>query len=194
MTDIFIERTKKLQEPLNSELVMDREVSKRNVQYLEGHAAIRNANRIFGFDGWSYEISNLILSPCGENANGNKVVSGQAVIKTTVMGVTREDVGYGEGIARALPAANEFAGKEAVTDGLKRAFRSFGDQFGNGLYDKRFDHTWTPDEDEGMLGKIAECKTVEELEKLYKAIPGADRKTYNKVIGERKRELKDGDK
>ena len=32
--------------------------------------------------------------------------------------------------------AHENAGKEAVTDAIKRCFRSFGNQFGNSLYDK----------------------------------------------------------
>jgi DNA repair and recombination protein RAD52 len=184
------EQTKnKLSEPLDKSLVMERKVSSRNVQYLEGHASIRNANKVFGFDGWSYEVSMLILTPCGENQNGNKVVSGQATVKVSALGQSREDVGYGEGIAKALPAAHESAGKEAVTDGLKRALRSFGDQFGNGLYDKRFDHTWVPDEDDEILGKIAEAKSVKDLEKLYKAIPANERNTYNAVVGSRKREL-----
>ena len=31
-------------------------------------------------------------------------------------------------------------GKEAVTDALKRTMRSFGNQFGNSLYDKSRNH------------------------------------------------------
>ena len=50
--------------------------------------------------------------------------------------VVREDVGFGTGIAKEYAGAHESAGKEAVTDGLKRAFRTFGNQFGNALYDK----------------------------------------------------------
>jgi len=168
----------KLSEPLDRDIVFSRKVSGRDVQYIEGHAAIRNANKCFGFDGWAYEISQLILTPCGENKNGNKVVSAQAIIKVTALDVLREDVGYGEGIAKSLPAANESAGKEAVTDGLKRALRSYGDQFGNGLYDKRFDHTWIPEPDEEIMNKIDACKTKAEIRATYKKIPANEQGMY----------------
>ena len=50
--------------------------------------------------------------------------------------VSREDVGFGNGIAKTLADAHESAAKEAVTDSIKRTLRSFGNQFGNSLYDK----------------------------------------------------------
>ncbi|MDK2063130.1 Rad52/Rad22 family DNA repair protein, partial [Aliarcobacter butzleri] len=50
--------------------------------------------------------------------------------------IEKEDVGFGTGISKTLADANESASKEAVTDAIKRAFRSFGNQFGNSLYDK----------------------------------------------------------
>jgi DNA repair and recombination protein RAD52 len=43
---------------------------------------------------------------------------------------------YGIGIARDYASAHESGGKEATTDALKRALRTFGSQFGNALYDK----------------------------------------------------------
>ena len=54
-------------------------------------------------------------------------------------GAFHEDVGYGvsEGMgSKALSI--EKARKEAVTDGLKRALKSFGNILGNCLYDKEF--------------------------------------------------------
>ena len=45
--------------------------------------------------------------------------------------VSREDVGFGTGIAKTLADAHESGAKEAVTDALKRSLRSFGNQFGN---------------------------------------------------------------
>ncbi len=181
----------KLGEPLSKDQVMSRSVSGNNVDYIEGHNVIRNANRIFNFDGWSYEVTSLILTPCPDNEKGNKVVSAQAIVKMFALGSWREDVGYGEGIARKIPAANESAGKQAVTDGLKRAARTFGDQFGNGLYDKRWDHVWEPDVDVGVLAEIKAAKTVKELERIYKTAPGG-RTTYSKIISARKVDIQRG--
>ena len=50
--------------------------------------------------------------------------------------ISRQDVGFGTGVARSLADAHENSAKEAVTDALKRSLRSFGNQFGNSLYDK----------------------------------------------------------
>ncbi|MCB4748208.1 MAG: RAD52 family DNA repair protein, partial [Sulfurovum sp.] len=46
---------------------------------------------------------------------------------------SREDVGFGTGIAKTLADAHEGGAKEAATDALKRSLRSFGNQFGNSL-------------------------------------------------------------
>lgn len=54
--------------------------------------------------------------------------------------ITKEDVGFGTGIAKMLADAHEGGAKEAVTDSLKRSMRSFGNQFGNSLYDKSRSH------------------------------------------------------
>lgn len=58
--------------------------------------------------------------------------------------IAREDVGFGTGIDKTLAQAHEGAAKEAVTDALKRAMRSFGNQFGNSLYDKSRKQTQQP--------------------------------------------------
>ena len=50
--------------------------------------------------------------------------------------ISRQDVGFGTGVARNLADAHENSAKEAVTDALKRSLRSFGKQFGNAHYDK----------------------------------------------------------
>jgi DNA recombination protein Rad52 len=105
--------------------------------YLEGWHVIAEANRIFGFDGWSYDI--YTLTQCHEafkNEKGNWVVSYIARVKVNALEVTREDVGYGSGYARNPGDAHESAVKEAVTDALKRALRTFGNPFGLALYDK----------------------------------------------------------
>ena len=105
--------------------------------YLEGWHVISEANRIFGFDGWSYDI--YTLTQCHDafkNEKGNWVVSYIARVKVNALEVVREDVGYGSGYARNPGDAHESAVKEAVTDALKRALRTFGNPFGLALYDK----------------------------------------------------------
>ncbi len=105
--------------------------------YIEGWHAINEANRIFGFGGWSYEVAKLNeVGQAEKNQKGNWSVSYICQIKVIVGSVTREDVGFGSGFARNIGDAHESATKEACTDALKRALRSFGNQFGLALYDK----------------------------------------------------------
>ena len=57
-----------------------------------------------------------------------------APVRVTVNGAPpRTDIGF-HVVAEDTPEGHETAAKGAVTDGLKRALRSFGDRFGNGLY------------------------------------------------------------
>ena len=57
-----------------------------------------------------------------------------AQVRVRVGEVIREDAGFGTGYGKDDGDACEGAIKEAVTDALKRALVSFGDQFGLGLY------------------------------------------------------------
>ena len=104
-------------------------------EYIEGWHAIAEANRIFGFGGWTDEYSHELVS-AETNAKGNNVVTYMCKARVTVDGVVREGFGTGEGIAKMLGAAHEGAIKEAETDALKRALRKFGNPFGLALYDK----------------------------------------------------------
>lgn len=109
--------------------------------YLEGWHVIAEANRIFGFDGWSYET---VETKCVAE-NPRKIGQGQkdgwgvtytSRVRVMVGGVVREDFGAGHGYDIDLGLAHESAVKEAVTDALKRALRTFGNPFGLALYDK----------------------------------------------------------
>lgn len=105
--------------------------------YIEGWDAIATANRIFGFGGWSYEVTTI--GQVGTfTRNGKDIAVYEAKVLVSVGEVSRTDVGIGI-TAGDSPEAHETAIKGAVTDGLKRALRSFGDQFGNTLYDKESD-------------------------------------------------------
>jgi DNA recombination protein Rad52 len=107
--------------------------------YIEGWHAIAEANRIFGFDGWSYTVD-LIRDDVslGKDNDGND--QWQAAYTCLCMveagGVKRQDVGFGSGFAKKVGDAIEGATKEATTDALKRCLRTFGHPFGLALYDK----------------------------------------------------------
>ena len=136
-----------LSQELDSSRVKTREIKTReqgniSLSYIEGFDVIDTANLIFGYGNWSYLISSLNQVSQEQNHNQNYVVCYKAVVKLIVKdenhtkSTSRQDVGFGTGTAKTLADSHENAGKEAVTDALKRAMRSFGNQFGNSLYDK----------------------------------------------------------
>lgn len=103
--------------------------------YIEGWHAINEANRIFGFDAWSYTTE--LQKVCeATNEKGNIEISYICKCTVEALGTTRQDIGYGSGAAKKAGDAHEGAVKEAVTDALKRCLRTFGNPFGLALYDK----------------------------------------------------------
>lgn len=138
-----------LNAPLAREHVKTREQAGRQVSYIEGWHAIAEANRIFGFDGWSRET---VLSECcyaGEYQrpvwkNGRKTdetvtsfrCSYRAKVRIRIGQIVREGSGHGNGFADNPGDAHESAEKEAETDAMKRALMTFGNPFGLALYDK----------------------------------------------------------
>lgn len=111
--------------------------------YIEGWLAIQEANRIFGFGGWSYTILDCkaVMESARQIGKGDRAKDGfgvtyVATVRVTVGDVTRDDVGSGHGYDVDLGLAHESAIKESVTDALKRSLRSFGNPFGLALYDK----------------------------------------------------------
>jgi recombination DNA repair RAD52 pathway protein len=72
----------------------------------------------------------------GQNKDPGWGVTYTARVRVTVDGVIREDFGAGHGYDRDLGLAHESAIKEAVSDAMKRALKSFGYPFGLALYDK----------------------------------------------------------
>lgn len=133
---------KTLKNELDSHRVKTREKGNIQLSYLEGFDIIETANSIFGFGNWDYAISKLEQVSSETNQNQNNVICYKAIVQVLVHNenhtndVSREDVGFGTGVAKTQADAHEGAAKEAVTDALKRCFRSFGNQFGNSLYDK----------------------------------------------------------
>lgn len=128
--------------------VKTRQQAGRELSYVEGWWAIAEANRIFGFDGWSSETVHIAAVAEGSrnlgkppNSYAGFGVSYIARVRVTVYAgsrvLIREGVGTGHGIDRDLGQAHESAIKEAETDARKRALMTFGNPFGLALYDKQ---------------------------------------------------------
>ena len=129
-----------LSRPLDPALVSRRKGrAGRTYDYLEGHAVIDQANRVFGFGGWGYELIGEVtlrrIEAVDAKTGEARVSHGySAPVLVTVSGAQpRTDVGF-HTVAEETPDGHDTAIKGAVTDGMKRALRSFGAQFGNGLY------------------------------------------------------------
>lgn len=103
--------------------------------YVEAWHVINEANRIFGFNGWTYDLVTLVKTNQNEK-DGRHHVGYAATVRLTVDKVERTDVGHGQGHHPSEGEAHDSAIKEAVTDALKRALRTFGNPFGLALYDK----------------------------------------------------------
>jgi len=114
-----------------------RQSNGRELSYLEGWYVISQANRIFGFDGWSRETleSKCVLSR--EN-RGYFTAVYTAKVRLTIQAngttIIREGHGTGEGRGEFPGEVHDTALKAAETDATKRALATFGRPFGLELY------------------------------------------------------------
>ena len=143
------EQAAALAAPLNRANVQTRSQAGRSLNYLEGWVAIREANRIFGFDGWQRETIELRCvsesqRPIGRDQKPGWGVTYIAKVRirlgsqaSSAQSLVREGSGAGHGIDVDLGLAHESALKEAETDAMKRALMTFGNPFGLALYDKQ---------------------------------------------------------
>jgi len=127
-----------LSAPLDRAHVAQRQQGGSKVSYIEGWHAIQEANRIFGFDGWTREMVDLrqLGEPYQVAGKDTWRVNYSARVRITAGGVVRDGCGFGQGIDKDVGQAHESALKEAETDAMKRAFMTFGNPFGLALYDK----------------------------------------------------------
>jgi DNA recombination protein Rad52 len=128
-----------LRRSLNNRHVRTREANGRELSYIEGWFAISEANRIFGFDGWSRETVESRCVLAREN-RGTFVAVYNAKVRITVQAggstVVREGHGSGEGRGTSPGEVHDIALKAAETDATKRALATFGKPFGLELYRK----------------------------------------------------------
>lgn len=132
------EQIKELEAPLSRANVKEREQAGRKFSYIEAYHAENEANRIFGFSEWDrYSYPEFI--DCREVDSRFRVyyrAKVRIVVRHDGGETIREGCGYGSGIDRDLGAAHESALKEAESDAEKRALKTFGNPFGQALYDK----------------------------------------------------------
>jgi recombination DNA repair RAD52 pathway protein len=182
-----------LKAPLDRARVKTREQGKGTVSYIEAYHAENEANRIFGFDAWDRETTlDLIGEPrLGKDKYGNDQwrVAYRAKVRITVRTptggvVVREGCGFGSGIDKDVDQAHESALKEAESDAEKRALKTFGNPFGQALYDKtQANVADAPAEENGAVAAakvaIGLCKTTADLDAWYASnkgmIDGLDR-------------------
>ena len=126
-----------LRRNLDGRQIRTREANGRELSYIEGWFAISEANRIFGFDGWSRETIDSRCVLAREN-RGTFVAVYVAKVRITVQAsgatVVREGHGSGEGRGSSPGEVHDIALKAAETDASKRAFATFGRPFGLELY------------------------------------------------------------
>ena len=159
------EQKAELGKPLNKANVKTRTQANRQLSYIEGWKAIEEANRIFGFDGWTRETIEIKCVSEKEREIGQSKASGWGVsyiarVRVQVGTIIREGIGAGHGIDRDLGQAHESAIKEAETDAMKRAMMTFGYCFGLALYDKEQEHVADGRPQERAAEKAAAVSSV----------------------------------
>ena len=128
-----------LRRSLSLRQVRTREANGRELSYIEGWFAISEANRIFGFDGWSRETieSRCVLArenrgtflPSTSPACALRCTPERRLSFARVMAQAR---GRGDSPGEV----HDISLKAAETDATKRALATFGKPFGLELYRK----------------------------------------------------------
>ena len=188
------EQTQQLNQPIDPKVVAFRKQGNMQLAYLESWYVINEANRIFGFDGWSSETIQL---DCVQS--DDFCVTYIAKVRVTVGDVIREGVGAGHGKGERvnLGDKHESAVKEAESDARKRAFMQFGSQLGLSLYDRskawknpKKDRSAEPVDNILVLAKDAITKATDrkKLDEIAKRIGQRydenqiSRKDYNTIL------------
>jgi DNA recombination protein Rad52 len=130
-------QVKALRRNLDQRYVRTREAHGRELSYIEGWYAISEANRIFGFDGWSRETVESRCVLVRENRGAFLAVYTARVRISVQAGgstIIREGHGSGEGRGASPGEVHDTALKAAETDATKRALATFGKPFGLALY------------------------------------------------------------
>ena len=179
-----------LSEPILAKNVKERDGNRAGtfqLAYVEGWHVIDEANRIFGYGGWSSET---IATTCVNNEPEN--VTYIAKVRVTVGDVIREGTGAGHGNTKqGIGSNHEAAIKEAETDARKRAFMQFGNQFGLSLYNGK-DKSWKtnvskPQVNSGEVIETLREQVSEVINPTVKQATTESEKTYELAVAAIKR-------
>jgi DNA repair and recombination protein RAD52 len=158
------------------------------VSYIEGWKAINLANQVFGFHCWSSDVKTINVDFVDEKQGRFNVGLSVTVRVTLKDGSYHEDIGYGSiENSKSKAQAFEKAKKEAMTDGLKRALRHFGNALGNCLYDKEYLSKISgvrcapPDFDEAQLMRHSDYNNPPSRATTIPAVATLDRRSENNV-------------
>lgn len=172
-----------LQKPLRPDAVKPPPKGKFG-EYVDALHVIREANRIFGENGWSYTVTRLqlvseqVVQLTGDNGPYEQARVGyMASVLVVIDGVQREGTAVGSGVGNPLSMADhhEAAVKEAETDALKRALRTFGNTFGLALYEKdrnarEVGYSASPQEIEAAIHNIESAANLDALVNTWKML------------------------
>lgn len=171
---------KKLDKKLPKEYVLSRKQHGRTFEYIAGYIAIEQANKIFGYDNWGYKVvegPELHKEKQGTKKQWYYTCTVRSHVLNDGKTIVREDVGFKDVVfTKAGKPMLEVAYKGCVTDGLKRALRAWGNQFGNSLYDteeKLANIQSKPSLQEEKevseyIQKIMDCENEESIDELLK--------------------------
>jgi DNA recombination protein Rad52 len=156
---------------LDAPLSRDAVKTRSGFSYIEGWHALSEANRIFGFDGWSSQTTDIRCVIERERAEGGFSITYVAKVRVTVGDCFHEGYGAGTGIHPDPGLAHEKAIKEAETDARKRALMQFGNPFGLALYDKTQANVADPVDE----AETSRQRYIEECKRTIAAFEDADR-------------------
>lgn len=191
------EVSEELAKPLPHDVVKNRSQAGQKLSYIEGWYAIEVANAVFGFGGWSYEILNTTVLHSAPYERKDKSGYAHVVrshVRVRVGDVVRDEIGVGVGELPGPAAAIELAEKAAVTDGLKRALKSFGNRFGLALYDKQQEGVGAGRAAQAMLDELGRTDDVDawvrENKNAVVRLGPADQEEVKAAAGRRREHLK----
>lgn len=144
----------------------------KKLSYLPGWHVINEMNKIFGPDGWSYDVTELRCVHSGEMAGKYGAIQSASYVATVALFVQfpgaeqakrLTDVGFGNGTDKVDPGKpHELATKEAVTDAIKRCAKSLGMSLGLALYTKSDEYIEDAPKAAAQAPKPAPTQTVAE--------------------------------
>ena len=128
------EQLEQLLKPINPTRIAQRKGGGgKQLSYLEAYEVKAHMIRMFGFAGWSWDVTSAELMFEGED-NGRWSV-GYKVIGTLAVGeATYSEAAVGNSTLPSRGEAHDMAVKTAESDAFKRAAINLGDQFGLSLY------------------------------------------------------------